>query len=368
MLSMSAVFEAKLYDGQSARARDVRVRALSRSIEIEGEGREQIGFELLRCESHAASFTLHRTDLPDWRLTLRPQAAGEFAAIEKLHAVTARHWGWIGGSVAAVAVAGLAIWTFGNSLLAAAAPMVPRSVSESVGTQYADFMIGEDGACAAPAGDAALQAMIARITPPRGFVEPVRVRVTRSKTINAITLPGGEVLVFDGLIQASQSPEELAGVIAHEFGHVQNYHSNQALIRHFGLGVFLEGLGGSMGSLASTGLFLTNSRTAEREADGEAIALMALGEVSPLGLSAFFDRMRGDKDRPKEAQAAKGESALDRWTSLLQTHPGDEDRRARFAAAAKLGTAKPVIDATQWQALRGICLGGGKGKSDTAAR
>ena len=61
--------------------------------------------------------------------------------------------------------------------------------------------------------------MIARITPKGGFVEPVRVRVTKSKQINAITLPGGEVLVFDGLIQASQSPEELAGVIAHEFGH-----------------------------------------------------------------------------------------------------------------------------------------------------
>ncbi len=354
MPSMSAVFDGKLYDGRSARAQTVRVRALSDAIEIEAEAREPIGFDLLRRENHAASFTLHRSDQPDWRLTLPPEAAAEFMSVQKLHAVTARHWGWIGGSVAAAAIIGAAIWMFGNAMLAAAAPLVPRAVSESVGKQYAGFLIGEDGACTTPEGEAALKAMIARITPPAGFVEPVRVRVTKSKQINAVTLPGGEVLVFDGLIQAAQSPEELAGVIAHEFGHVQHYHSNQALIRHFGMGVFLEGLGGNMGTLASTGLFLSNSRTAEREADEEAIALMTSGAVSPLGLSAFFERMGGRAAR-EEAKAAKGEDGIDGWTSLLQTHPGDDDRRTRFAAAAKGLQVKPVLDDARWQALRGMC-------------
>ena len=81
---------------------------------------------------------------------------------------------------------------------------------------------------------------------------------------------------------------------------------------------------------------------------------MTRGGVSPLGLSAFFERMGGSAKRD-EAKAAKGDERSDGWTSLLQTHPGDDDRRARFAAAAKNMNIRPVLDDARWQALRGMC-------------
>jgi beta-barrel assembly-enhancing protease len=354
---MPAAFDGKLYDGLSAKAQAVRMTPLPRSVEIEGAGgREIIDLDLLRRENHAASVTLHRTDMPDWRLTLRSEAARDLASIQKLHAMTGRHWRNIGLSVAGVVAVGAAFWFGGGAVVEAAAPMVPASVTKPIGEQYAGLIIGEEGECKAPAGRAALDAVVARVTPRQGFVMPVRVRVTKSETVNAITLPGGEVIVFAGLIEASQSPEELAGVIAHEFGHVQHYHSNEALIRQFGFSVFLEGLGGNMGGLAATGLMLANTRDAEREADGEAIALMKQGSVSPMGLSAFFDRMGGmQASTEKTADAAKAREEEDGLGSLFATHPGDASRRARFAEAAKGISAKPVLDAAQWQALRGIC-------------
>ncbi len=354
---MPAGFDGKLYDGLSAKAQAVRVTPLPRGIEVEGTGgRETIGLELIRRENHAASITLHRTDLPDWRLTLRSEAARDLANVQKLHAMTGRHWRNIGLSIAGVAAVGALFWFGGGAVVEAAAPMVPVSVTKPIGEQYAAVIIGEEGECTAPAGRAALDAMIDRVTPADGFVMPVRVRVTNSKTVNAITLPGGEIIVFAGLIDAAQSPEELAGVIAHEFGHVQHYHSNEALIRQFGFSVFLEGLGGNMGGLAATGLMLANTREGEREADGEAIALMKQGNVSPLGLSAFFDRMGGmDAAGEKTADAAKAREDEDGIGSLFATHPGDASRRARFAEAARGITARPVIDAAQWQALRNIC-------------
>jgi beta-barrel assembly-enhancing protease len=356
---MPAGFDGKLYDGLSAKAQAVRVTPTSRFVEVEGaSGRESIGLDLLRRENHAASVTLHRTDLPDWRLTLRSEAARDLASIQKLHAMTGRHWRNIGLSVAGVAAVGALFWFGGGAVVEAVAPMVPVSVTKPAGEQYAAIIIGEEGECKAPAGRAALDAMIARVTPRQGFVMPVRVRVTNSDTVNAITLPGGEVIVFKGLIDAAQSPEELAGVIAHEFGHVQHYHSNEALIRQFGFSVFLEGIGGNIGGLAATGLMLANTRDAEREADGEAISLMKQGNVSPMGLSAFFDRMGGmGPADEKTADAAKAREEEEGIGSLFATHPGDASRRARFAKAAKGISAKPVLDASQWQALRGICAG-----------
>lgn len=354
---MPAAFDGKLYDGLSAKAQPVRVTPLGRSVEIAGSGgRETVGIELLRRENHAASVTLHRTDLPDWRLTLRSEAARDLAMVQKLHAMTGRHWRMIGMSLAGVAAVGAAFWFGGGAAVEALAPMVPVSVTKPIGEQYAAVIIGEEGECTAPAGRAALDTMIARVTPKQGFVMPVRVRVTNSATVNAITLPGGEIIIFRGLIDAAQSPEELAGVIAHEFGHVQHFHSNEALIRQFGFSVFLEGLGGNIGGIAATGLMLANTRKGEREADGEAIALMKSGNVSPLGLSAFFDRMGGAQPGDNQtADAAKAREEEEGIGSLFATHPGDASRRARFAEAARGIAATPVLDTAQWQALRSMC-------------
>jgi beta-barrel assembly-enhancing protease len=358
MHSMSVVFDGKLYDGNSAKAQGARVRMLGRFVEVESDlSREQIAVELLRRDNHAASVTLHRTDSPDWRLTLRSEAAPELAPIQKLHAMTSKHWGMIGGSVAAVAAFGALIWFGGNLAVSAAAPMIPPSITKPIGEQYSAMFMSEDGECKAAPGRAALDKMIARVTPKDGFVMPVTVRVSKSETVNAITLPGGEIIVFNGLIAASESPEELAGVIAHEFGHVQHYHSNEALIRQFGFSVFLEGIGGNMGSLAATGLMLRNSRDAEVEADGEAISLMKQGAVSPLGLSAFFDRMNGGTGKvdPEQADAARpttDENAID---SIFATHPGDSSRRSRFAKAAKGYAAKPILTDAEWQSLKTMC-------------
>jgi beta-barrel assembly-enhancing protease len=350
---MPAAFEGKLFDGLSAQSRTVPVVRLARSIDVGGD---TIAFDRLRRDNHAKSLILHHVERPDWRLILPAEAADEFAMLGKLHAVTGKHWAMIGGSIAAIAIIGGAIWTFGGALLGWAAPLVPRSVTEPVGRQYADFFIGK-GECRSPQGDAALKAMVARITPREGFVEPVRVRVANNAMINAITLPGGEVLMFDGLIQAAQSPEEVAGVLAHEFGHVQHYHPNRSLIRHFGVSVFLEGLGGNLGGLASTGLFLANSRDAEREADAEAIALMKQGAVSPLGISAFFTRMGGGDPEKAEAKAARGERSRFDLQNLIATHPGDEDRRELFANAAKGFASRPALTDAQWRALKTMCKG-----------
>ncbi len=349
---MSAVFEARVFDGRSAQP--LRVQAMREGDTLQF-GDEAIPVDELRRVDGKTGLTLHRLDLPDWRLILPMDASPDFRDVTRFHATTARHWRWIGGSLAAVIAFSALLWFFGSTLLAGLAPLVPHDVAQGVGDQYAEIFAPEDRQCTDPAGTRALNEMVGRIKPQGGLVEPVRLTVVDNDTVNAITLPGGQIILFRGLIDQAQSAEEVAGVLAHEFGHVQHYHGNQALIRHFGLGVFLEGLGGNVGAAASTGLFLSNGRAAEREADDEAIKLLRNGDVSAMGVSDFFARMGGANTRdgkPEKGDAVDNGNDL---AALLSTHPGDTDRRRRFAESARTYRATPILTDAEWKALKAIC-------------
>jgi beta-barrel assembly-enhancing protease len=349
---MQAVFEARLFDGLSAQAQRVLV---AREVDWLRVGDTTVAMSDLRRVNTAQGVTLHRIDIPDWRLMVPGDAGDDFPDLKTLHSVTGRQVRWVAGSIAAVAAVGAFFWFAGSAILQTLAPLVPRDVSRSVGEQYVALFAPENKRCDTPAGRAALDTIISRITPPGGLVEPVTVSVTDDATINAFALPGGQVVLYRGLIAQAQTAEEVAGVLAHEFGHVQRYHGNQALIRHFGAGIFLEGLGGDIGTLAATGLFLSNTRAAEREADEEAIRFLTGSKVSATGVSEFFARLEGKAARGKPAE--KGE-AVDSGTDLvdlISTHPPDTDRQRRFAEAARTYTATPLLNDSQWQALKAIC-------------
>jgi predicted Zn-dependent protease len=164
-----------------------------------------------------------------------------------------------------------------------------------------------------------------------------------------VTLPGGRIVVFDALITAARSPDEVAGVLAHEMGHVQHRDVLESLLRHVGLSVLLGGLDGQIGGYTNALLSSAYSRDAESRADGYAIDTLARAAVSPVPTADFFKRLsKGDLPAKGVAQVA----------TYFSSHPGSGDRAARFVAAAGLHRADtPALDAGQWQQLRKICTG-----------
>ena len=52
------------------------------------------------------------------------------------------------------------------------------------------------------------------------------------KEVNALALPGGAIVVSNGLFNQAESPEEFAGVIAHEIQHVLLRHSTRGILRN----------------------------------------------------------------------------------------------------------------------------------------
>ncbi|RZM07962.1 MAG: M48 family metallopeptidase, partial [Sphingomonas sp.] len=284
------------------------------------------------------SFGIRR--IPGWKIQFADHVPAAIAARLPRHArygrVVDRFGLWPSvaafGVVAALLIAGV---LNAPPLLAR---MIPSSVEQRIGT----IMIGDFGrnGCADPAGEAALQALLQRIDPDDAAIE---VSVVKLPMVNAVTLPGGRIVIFDGLLADAKSPDEVAGVIGHEIGHIRHHDVMESLLRQLGLSVVLGGLEGHVGGYTNALLATAYSRGAEGRADGYAIDLMREAKISPQPTAAFFARL------------GKGAGKAERMLSYLATHPVSADRAARFRAAVKPVAYRPALDATQWHALRSIC-------------
>lgn len=221
------------------------------------------------------------------------------------------------------------------------APLIPSSWEDRMG----DAMVGDFGGrfCSTPAGDAALVALVRKVDP-QG--EARDVALANIPIVNAVTLPGGRIILFDGLIQQAKSPDEVAGVLGHELGHVRHRDTLTGLLRQLGLTAVLGSFGGNAGGYLNGVLSLSYGRKAESSADGVAIEQMRGAAISPLPTAGFFARLGGEEEGGTGAQTMT-------W---LSSHPLSTERRKRFeAAVAKGQDYRPALDPAQWQALRRSC-------------
>jgi beta-barrel assembly-enhancing protease len=207
------------------------------------------------------------------------------------------------------------------------------------------------GRCTGTAGQAALDALTKRLTKGIKSPYPLKVSVRDSGTVNAFALPGGHIVLLRGLLKGAESPDEVAGVLAHELTHALNRHPMRALVANSGVALLFEvtiggGTGASIGVLLTT---LSYTRSMEAEADDGALMLLRRAGISTDGFAAFFKRM--------EKRSHGGLPAY------LSTHPPDAERIAAVEAQAFTGT-KPALSDKEWRALKSICGPAGKDKND----
>jgi beta-barrel assembly-enhancing protease len=218
-------------------------------------------------------------------------------------------------------------------------PMVPPAWERRIG----DAMVGDLGnrLCVTPASEAALAKLASAIEPGGS---DVRLGIANVDMVNAVALPGSRVLLFDGLVQQAGTPEEVAGVLAHEVGHVRARHVMSAMLRQFGLTILLAGANsGTIGSLFGIAT-LTYSRAAEQEADAMGRQMLARADISPLGAADFFRRMSGEQDE------------LEDEANWFASHPAPRERAAAYRAAALPGHAyQPPLTAAEFAALKRAC-------------
>ncbi|MGK6319378.1 M48 family metallopeptidase [Sphingomonas sp. DT-204] len=334
------------YDGLSAVRREALLVPEGTGFTLI-EGGEVIGpFAFADLVGHGRIDGRHQYGLkgrPGWRIALaEPISSAVLVRLpgEQRYGGIVDRLGLVYGTLIFAGIAALALLglSFAPSV---AARLMPPVVERRLG----DLMVGDFGGrtCNAPAGAAALQALTERLGPAVGDAD---IRVVNVPIVNAVTLPGGHVLIFQGLLRDARSPDEVAGVIAHELGHVAHRDVLASLIRQLGLSVVLGGLDGNVGGYTNALLSAGYSRGAEADADSFAIDALREAQVSPLGTAAFFDRLgRGE---------AKLGTSL-RVLGYLSSHPLSSDRQRLFRASARSQGYRPALDPQQWAALRTIC-------------
>lgn len=363
--------EGRYFDGRSARAQPVVLSFGERSLTITGRGDTVLAhwpLASLRALGEKSDATVHLVPnaQSDERLIVSDEAM--IRAIETvcpdLHRRPvdrrglARALGWTGMALAAVAlVIVVVIPGLANQL----APLVPPDKEVALGhalqgrlrhlLAWDEEADAPPGFCVDREGVAALEKMVGRLDATE-MPYPVRVAALDHSMENALALPGGHILLFRGLIEEAESPEEIAGVLAHEIAHVVHRDPTRGLLRTAGtagiLGLLVGDIfgGGVMAAASEAMLNASYQRDAERRADETAYRLLAEAGLPVSPLARFFERMR-------EKHGDAGDGAFRYFLS----HPGLAGRAERAAAADRIGdgTFRPVLTDREWAALKNIC-------------
>ncbi len=172
--------------------------------------------------------------------------------------------------------------------------------------------------------------------------------------VNAFALPGGYVYVTRGLLALADDEAELAGVLAHEIGHVTARHSAErygqataARIAQVGLGiVFGNAAANAAGTIGGIAL-KSFSREQEHEADLLGIRYLARAGYDPTAMATFLENLLADS-RLAAVMAGREGKADD--FNIMQTHPRTADRVKAAMGEAGIKTVKNPMRA------RGIYL------------
>jgi Zn-dependent protease with chaperone function len=251
---------------------------------------------------------------------------------------------------ATCSIVGLAL--FGIPLVAdRLAPLIPASFERRMGDAVDGQIRAMFGAriCTGAEGQAAFAVLVDKLRMAGEIEAPLDAHVlsTSLKIENALALPGGRVYLFDELLQKAKSPDEVAGILAHELGHVHHRDNLKRLIQTGGTS-FLFGLlfgdvtgAGAVIFVSRSMLDASYSREAERSADAFAVDVMHKLGRSPTPMGELLFRITG-------AQAAKS-------ITILASHPLTEERLETMKRENRPATGAELLSPAQWQALRNIC-------------
>ena len=261
--------------------------------------------------------------------------------------------------VGLIVVAGIAAIVLGVGLYLFAVPAVAGVAAERVPVQW-ESRLGEaivqhiapaSDRCTDDARQARIDSIAAAVLKPVSTTYTFRIAVANSPTVNALAAPGGAIVVFRGLLDRTESAEELAGVLAHEFQHVLHRHATRAIFQHASAGILMAAVVGDVSAVVAFGLEgarmlgdLSMSRQAEAQADRDGMAMLHAAGIDTAGMVTFFEKLaqlHGDPGRGR----------------YLMSHPAPQERLAtmRAMSAQWPRPATRLMADYEWSDIRSMC-------------
>ncbi len=162
----------------------------------------------------------------------------------------------------------------------------------------------------------------------------VNIVIVQDSQLNAFVAGGSNIFIYTGLIDRTENPGELIGVMAHELGHIAGGHlvatrgaaeraSYESILGAvLGIGAAIATGSGQaanaiiMGSNSlAASHYLSHSRLQESSADQAALRFMDGAHMNPTGLESFFHKLESEELLPANQQSA-----------YMRTHPLTRDR------------------------------------------
>lgn len=235
-------------------------------------------------------------------------------------------------------------------LLSWAGPVPAQSQEDALGAQeYPKLVQQYGGAYHAPEVQRFIQGIGQRLAQAAGADVQWTFTVLDSDVVNAFALPGGYVNVTRGLLALAKDEAEVAGVMAHEMGHVLKHHSTSRMNRSTIAGLLAAGVGAVLGSpeiaqvlgMGSNLYIASYSRGQETEADEVGVQLLRASGYDPMAMATFLETM----NRYSQYEALKNGRKSSEGFDFFASHPQTEDRVAHSADLARRfppGGARPV--------------------------
>ena len=227
-------------------------------------------------------------------------------------------------------------------------PLLPYSLQVKLGESVFDELTADKDECHGKAGMTALNDLANRLAKAADYPHEIAVHVIEGGPVNAYTLPGGILVFYSDLIDQAKDRSQVAGVMAHEIGHVVHYHPMKGLVRQYGVELLVKlasgGYSDLLSTLASGGnvlLALRNGRAFERDADDTGVKLLEKLEIRADGIASFFEQMMAKE--PKDMAAVAG---------IWSSHPPTKER---IDTTRRAPTGRPPFTDAEWRAIRNVC-------------
>ncbi len=247
-----------------------------------------------------------------------------------------------------------ALYIWGIPALAAiVAPGVPVAWEERLGQSVVENMVSKESRCVDPSRMDVINEILKTMTAPLPKSPyTIHVIVADDPMVNAFAAPGGYIVILRGLIERSQSAEELAGVLAHELQHIFQHDVTRMLIQQVSTGLLLVAFTGDASGISAYGFeaarilgTLQYNRVIEEEADAAGMRMLLDARINPKGMISFFQGLGvSDIGTPSVLK-------------YLSTHPNTTDRILRLKMLALRAKTKPIklLKDYDWNDMKKIC-------------
>ena len=226
---------------------------------------------------------------------------------------------------------------------------VPKVVEKKIGKYIINELFPNRKICQKPDGKIAAEQLMQSLSSP-SFEYDFKLEIIDLDIINAIALPGGEILIFRGLLEKIMTAEAFAGVIAHEMQHILQKHGTENFINQIAISGFFKLLTIGENDLSATFFesikilsILKYSREYEIEADELALKMLIQKKIDAKKMLSLFFILK------EQSQALP---------NFISTHPDLDiriDNLKKIIDSSPKYLAKPIISENNWISIKSIC-------------